>query len=198
MAAAQAGWRIAKEQILDPQVQFVPLDEINIALCYDYLDIDEVVDFLLTQKPPMTHVCLTGLNTKPAIIEAADLVTKMALTQHPFRDGVKATGCPGRGRCDHPAARRRIAPRSAHAPSARSHRAGFRHPADGAAARWLHRLGPLLSALTRWNGHSARTIVNASAAEPISGGQGRTMSAQACGRNQVPCAGAALVLISIP
>ena len=90
IAAAQNGWRIAREQIIDPQVQFVLLDEINIALRYDYLDIDEVVDFLLTQKPLMTHVCLTGRNAKPALIEAADLVTEMTLVRHPFRDGIKA------------------------------------------------------------------------------------------------------------
>ncbi|MFP4239032.1 MAG: cob(I)yrinic acid a,c-diamide adenosyltransferase [Rhodosalinus sp.] len=90
VAAAQNGWRIAKEQILDPDIRFVLLDEINIALRYDYLDIDEVVDFLLTRKPPMTHVCLTGRNAKPELIEAADLVTEMTLTKHPFRDGVKA------------------------------------------------------------------------------------------------------------
>jgi cob(I)alamin adenosyltransferase len=81
---------IAKEQILDPSIRFVLLDEINIALRYDYLDIDEVVDFLLTRKPPMTHVCLTGRNAKPELIEAADLVTEMTLVKHPFRDGVKA------------------------------------------------------------------------------------------------------------
>lgn len=90
IAAAENGWRIAKEQILDPEIQFVLLDEINIALRYDYLDINEVVDFLLTQKPQMTHVCLTGRNAKPELIEAADLVTEMNLIKHPFRDGVKA------------------------------------------------------------------------------------------------------------
>jgi cob(I)alamin adenosyltransferase len=90
IAAAQAGWKIAKEQILDPEIGFVLLDEINIALRYDYLDIDEVVDFLLHQKPQMTHVCLTGRNAKPELIEAADLVTEMTLIKHPFRDGVKA------------------------------------------------------------------------------------------------------------
>ncbi len=90
IAAAENGWRIAKEQILDPAIQFVLLDEINIALRYDYLDIDEVVEFLLTQKPQMTHVCLTGRNAKPELIEAADLVTEMNLVKHPFGDGVKA------------------------------------------------------------------------------------------------------------
>ncbi|ANT61677.1 cob(I)yrinic acid a,c-diamide adenosyltransferase [Salipiger sp. CCB-MM3] len=90
IAAAQRGWEIAKEQILDPENRFVLLDEINIALRYDYLDIDEVVSFLLEQKPPMTHVCLTGRNAKPELIEAADLVTEMTAVKHPFRDGIKA------------------------------------------------------------------------------------------------------------
>ena len=90
IAAAQNGWKIAKEQILDPEIGFVLLDEINIALRYDYLDIDEVVAFLQNEKPHMTHVCLTGRNAKPELIEAADLVTEMNLVRHPFRDGVKA------------------------------------------------------------------------------------------------------------
>jgi cob(I)alamin adenosyltransferase len=90
VAAAENGWKIAKEQILDLEIKFVLLDEINIALRYDYLDIDEVVNFLLTEKPKMTHVCLTGRNAKPELIEAADLVTEMTLVKHPFDDGVKA------------------------------------------------------------------------------------------------------------
>ncbi|MEL7027085.1 MAG: cob(I)yrinic acid a,c-diamide adenosyltransferase [Pseudomonadota bacterium] len=90
IAAAQAGWEKAKDLIRDPDIQFVLLDEINIALRYDYLDIDEVVDFLLTEKPFMTNVCLTGRNAKPELIEAADLVTEMTLVKHPFKDGVKA------------------------------------------------------------------------------------------------------------
>jgi cob(I)alamin adenosyltransferase len=90
VAAAQNGWRIAKDLIRDPAIRFVLLDEINIALRYDYLDIDEVVGFLQTEKPPMTHVCLTGRNAKPELIEAADLVTEMTLLKHPFREGVKA------------------------------------------------------------------------------------------------------------
>ena len=90
IAAAQAGWERAKELISNPDMQFVLLDEINIALRYDYLDIDEVVDFLLHHKPPMTHVVLTGRNAKDELIEAADMVTEMSLIKHPFRDGIKA------------------------------------------------------------------------------------------------------------
>ena len=90
IAAARNGWEIAKTQILDPEIRFVLLDEINIALRYDYLDTDEVVSFLLKEKPEMTHVCLTGRNAKPELLEAADLVTEMTLVKHPFRSGVKA------------------------------------------------------------------------------------------------------------
>ena len=90
VAAAENGWRIAQEQILDPEIRLVLLDEINIALRYDYLNIDEVVEFLLTRKPQMTHVCLTGRDAKPELIAAADLVTEMHLIKHPFEDGVKA------------------------------------------------------------------------------------------------------------
>lgn len=90
IAAAQAGWAQAKEVILDPEIEFVLLDEINIALRNDYLDIDEVVGFLQDEKPFMTHVVLTGRNAKEELIAAADLVTEMTLVKHPFRDGVMA------------------------------------------------------------------------------------------------------------
>ncbi|WJY21796.1 cob(I)yrinic acid a,c-diamide adenosyltransferase [Fontisubflavum oceani] len=90
VAAAEAGWEQAKALILDPEIQFVLLDEINIALRYDYLDIDTVVDFLLHEKPEMTHVVLTGRNAKPELIEIADLVTEMTLVKHPFKDGIVA------------------------------------------------------------------------------------------------------------
>ena len=90
IAAARAGWEKAKELIRDPSIRFVMLDEINIALRNDYLDIDEVVGFIQTEKPEMTHVLLTGRNAKEELIAAADLVTEMTLVKHPFRDGVKA------------------------------------------------------------------------------------------------------------
>ena len=87
---AQAAWAKAKELILDPEISMVLLDEINIALRYDYVDINEVVEFLATQKPHMTHVVLTGRNAKDELIEIADLVTEMELIKHPFRSGIKA------------------------------------------------------------------------------------------------------------
>jgi len=90
IAAARAGWEKAKELILDESLRMVVLDEINIALRYDYLDIAEVVMFLRDEKPPLTHVVLTGRNAKDELIEIADLVTEMTLVKHPFRSGIKA------------------------------------------------------------------------------------------------------------
>lgn len=90
IAAARAAWEKAKELIRDPANRMVLLDEINIALRYDYLDLAEVVAFLRDEKPAMTHVVLTGRNAKEELIELADLVTEMALVKHPFRGGIKA------------------------------------------------------------------------------------------------------------
>ncbi|TCP38098.1 cob(I)yrinic acid a,c-diamide adenosyltransferase [Rhodovulum marinum] len=93
IAAAENGWRKARDLIRDPAIRMVLLDEINIALRYGYLDADQVVAFLQAEKPPMTHVVLTGRNAPGALIEAADLVTEMTLVKHPFRAGIK--GQPG-------------------------------------------------------------------------------------------------------
>jgi len=90
IAAAKAGWETAKALIADESLRMVVLDEINIALRYDYLDINEVVAFLKNSKPPLTHVVLTGRNAKEELIDAADLVTEMTLVKHPFRSGIKA------------------------------------------------------------------------------------------------------------
>ena len=89
-AAAARAWVKAKDLIRDKRNRLVLLDEINIALRYDYLNIAEVVDFLRSEKPEMTHVLLTGRNAKPDLIEIADLVTEMTVVKHPFRQGIKA------------------------------------------------------------------------------------------------------------
>jgi cob(I)alamin adenosyltransferase len=87
---AQAAWAKAKELILDESNHMVLLDEINIAIRYDYVSAAEVVAFLRDHKPPMTHVVLTGRNAHADLIELADLVTEMELVKHPFRSGIKA------------------------------------------------------------------------------------------------------------
>jgi cob(I)alamin adenosyltransferase len=78
-----------EELMADPSFGLVILDELNIALRYDYLDLDRVIAALKARRPDL-HVVVTGRNAKPQLIEAADLVTEMTLVKHHFAAGVKA------------------------------------------------------------------------------------------------------------
>ena len=89
IAAAEAAWATSVEMLHDPALDLVLLDELNIALRYDYLDIDKVVADLKA-RPRDKHVVITGRNAKPELIEIADLVTEMTLVKHPFEQGIKA------------------------------------------------------------------------------------------------------------
>jgi cob(I)alamin adenosyltransferase len=89
ITAAARAWETAKEMINDRSYQMIILDELNIVLRYEYLPLEEVVADLQA-KPEELHVVVTGRNAKDTLIEAADLVTEMALIKHPFRSGVKA------------------------------------------------------------------------------------------------------------
>lgn len=89
IAAAQKAWQRSQEMIADPQYDFVLLDELNIALRNDYLDIDEVVA-VLQQRSRDKHLCITGRDAKPALLEVADLVTEMTLVKHPYQAGYRA------------------------------------------------------------------------------------------------------------
>jgi len=87
--AAERAWAKAQELMADPSFSLVVLDELNIALRYDYLPLDKVVAALKARRPDL-HVVVTGRNAKPAMIDAADLVTDMTLVKHHFAAGVKA------------------------------------------------------------------------------------------------------------
>ncbi|KQZ13898.1 cob(I)yrinic acid a,c-diamide adenosyltransferase [Mesorhizobium sp. Root554] len=89
VAAAQAAWAKALDLMADPSISLVVLDELNIALRYNYLDVDAVVSALNARREGL-HVVVTGRNAKPALVEAADLVTEMGATKHHFAAGVKA------------------------------------------------------------------------------------------------------------
>lgn len=90
IVTARAAWERGKSLIRDDRHRLVLLDEMNIALRYDYLPVEEVVAFLRDEKPAGKHVIVTGRNAKPELIEIADLVTEMTLVKHPFRQGIKA------------------------------------------------------------------------------------------------------------
>ncbi len=89
VAACRRAWGKAVELMHQPGLSLLLLDELNIALRYDYLPEDEVL-IALAARPPGLHVVVTGRNARPALIEAADLVTEMTLVKHHFAAGVKA------------------------------------------------------------------------------------------------------------
>jgi cob(I)alamin adenosyltransferase len=89
VAAAERAWSKAQELIADSNFSLIILDELNIALRYDYLNLVAVLDALATRRDGL-HVVVTGRNAKPELIAAADLVTEMTLVKHHFAAGVKA------------------------------------------------------------------------------------------------------------
>lgn len=89
IAVTRTAWEEVKRMIADPSYHMVLADELNIALRYDYLPLDEVLA-VLTARDEMKHVIVTGRNAPDGLIEAADLVTEMTMIRHPFRSGVKA------------------------------------------------------------------------------------------------------------
>src|SRR5438445_13377963 len=89
IAAAERAWAKATELMADAAFSLVILDELNIALRYQYLDLSAVVAALSGRRSDL-HVVVTGRNAKPELIAAADLVTEMTLVKHHFAAGVKA------------------------------------------------------------------------------------------------------------
>jgi len=89
IAAAERAWAKSLELMADLSFGLVILDELNIALRYEYLDLAKVVAALRDRRPGL-HVVVTGRNAKPDLIAAADLVTEMSLVKHHFAAGVKA------------------------------------------------------------------------------------------------------------
>jgi cob(I)alamin adenosyltransferase len=89
IAAAERAWAKSLELMADLTFGLVILDELNIALRYEYLDLAKIVAALRDRRPGL-HVVVTGRNAKPDLIAAADLVTEMSLIKHHFAAGVKA------------------------------------------------------------------------------------------------------------
>jgi cob(I)alamin adenosyltransferase len=89
IAAARAAWERSKAMILDPGIEFVILDELNIVLRDDTLPIAEIVAFL-KDRPLTKHICITGRGAKPELLEIADLVTDFTEVKHPYNAGFKA------------------------------------------------------------------------------------------------------------
>ncbi len=89
IAAAERAWAEAERMLADPEIAMIILDELNVVLRYGYLPTERVLA-ALAARPRAQHAVATGRNAPQELIEAADLVTEMALVKHPFRGGVKA------------------------------------------------------------------------------------------------------------
>ena len=89
IAAAEAAWAVAREMLQNPALGLVVLDELNIALKYQYLDVDRVVADLRA-RPPMQHVIITGRAAPEALRDAADTVSDIGMEKHAFQSGIKA------------------------------------------------------------------------------------------------------------
>lgn len=86
---AREGWQTAKGIILDGKADIVVLDEINCAMDFGLLPVEEVLD-VLRNKPDGMELVLTGRGAPPAIVEIADLVTEMREVKHYYAKGVDA------------------------------------------------------------------------------------------------------------
>ncbi|MCB1911192.1 MAG: cob(I)yrinic acid a,c-diamide adenosyltransferase [Rhodocyclaceae bacterium] len=89
VATAEAAWQQASALLRDPAIGLVVLDELNIALKYQYLDAERVTADILA-RPQHQHVVVTGRAAPQRLIDAADTVTEMALVKHAFKAGLKA------------------------------------------------------------------------------------------------------------
>lgn len=89
MEKAQAAWEQGKIFLNDPAIGLVLFDELNIALKYRYLDVQQVIDDLLS-RPQMQHVVITGRGAPPELIEIADTVTDMQVVKHAYKNGIVA------------------------------------------------------------------------------------------------------------
>ncbi len=89
VAAAGRAWERALDLMHRPGLGLLVLDELNIALRYDYLPEDAVLA-ALAARPAGLHVVVTGRNARPGLIAIADMVTEMTLVKHHFAAGVKA------------------------------------------------------------------------------------------------------------
>jgi len=89
LRAAAAAWDKAAAMLADADFDLVLLDELNIALKYQYVDLAAVLA-ALAARPPQQHVVITGRAAPPALIEAADTVTEMNVVKHAYQAGIKA------------------------------------------------------------------------------------------------------------
>ncbi|CUK08435.1 Cob(I)yrinic acid a,c-diamide adenosyltransferase [Ruegeria denitrificans] len=89
IAAANSAFEKACALMACGEYDLVVLDEINIALRYEYLSVEQVIEGLKSRSDK-TSAFLTGRDAPQALRDYADLVTEMTEEKHPFQAGIKA------------------------------------------------------------------------------------------------------------
>ncbi|PCJ32838.1 MAG: cob(I)yrinic acid a,c-diamide adenosyltransferase [Gammaproteobacteria bacterium] len=89
IASAEQGWEVCKKLLMDPTIDVVLFDELNIVLKMKYLNVETVLADI-AKRDLMKHVIITGRGAPEAVIEAADTVSRIDDVKHAFRAGIKA------------------------------------------------------------------------------------------------------------
>lgn len=87
-ANAQEAMKLAREKMLSHHFDTLILDEINNAIQLNLVDLHQVIE-LIDNKPPLTHLVLTGRDAHPQVIQRANTVTEMKEIRHAFRQGIE-------------------------------------------------------------------------------------------------------------
>lgn len=87
--AVQKAWQRAEKVIIEGACDLLILDELNIALRYNYIELERVLEVLASKHEKM-HIVITGRNAPQGLIDASDLTTEMQEVKHPFRSGIRA------------------------------------------------------------------------------------------------------------
>ena len=87
--AAQEAFQVASDAVAAGTWDMIILDEINYAIKFGLVSVEEVID-LLRSKPASLHVVLTGRDAHSTIVDIADLVSEIQEIKHPYKQGIKA------------------------------------------------------------------------------------------------------------
>jgi cob(I)alamin adenosyltransferase len=82
------GWKLAKEKIASGNYDLIILDEFTYPLIYRWVDVNEVIDWLVYHRPKDLHLIVTGRSAPKELIAQADLVTEMKQIKHPYQRGI--------------------------------------------------------------------------------------------------------------
>ena len=87
----QAGQALAaaREAMLSGNYDLVVLDEVNVAVAWKLVALDEVLK-LVSDRPENVELILTGRYADARLVQQADLVTEMKHIKHPYEKGIKA------------------------------------------------------------------------------------------------------------